>query len=151
MVGGVAGRVQGGQAVEAFSLADRQVRDQHVLGSCGGEGGRGRTAGPAEGVGCARVVLVAVGDRDGGDLSGGGEDGGDVLGEVGAGIEDESAAGRVDQVGVGAVIGHQPRIGGDDPPDAGEHSDGHVADRLGFGEEGHLRAWSLGRGTGAIA
>ena len=80
----------------------------------GGRGQRGRAR---------RVVDVRVGDEDGADRAqrgGGRHDGGGVRGIGRAGVDDDRL-GAAHEVGVRPRSGHEARIGGGQPQDAGAH------------------------------
>ncbi len=66
-----------------------------------------------------------------------------MCGAVGAGIEHGEAAGGVDQVGVGAVIGHRAWIGRDDAGNAGQDGMHGATGGFGFGQEGHCGSFPL--------
>ena len=90
------------------------------------------------------MVVVGVADQDQFQLAVDGvQDVLHMLRAVRTGVEHGEAAGRLDQVGVGAVIGHRAGIGGDDAGDAGQDGMHGAADGLGFGQEGHCGSFPL--------
>ena len=90
----------------------------------------------------ADMVVVRVAHQDERDLAAGvAQDRLDVLGMAfRPGIQHRQPFRRVDQIGVGAVIGHRAGIVGDDPADAGQHRQIGAALRLRFGQKGHVDA-----------
>ncbi len=81
---------------------------------------------------------MSVREQDQIDLAAGrGKDRGDVGGVVRARIEHHQSLAALDQVGVGAVIGHRPGVFGDDAADAGQHRQRRAPLGFGLGQEGH--------------
>ena len=118
-----------------------------VKGDIGREAGGGglmpgvdRGAGcGAEGGGGAEVVVMRVAEQDGGDWRAGGfQHGGDVGGVIGSGVQHCDAAGGVDEIGVGAPVGHDAGVVGDHATDAGDDGQRGAAGRFGLGQEAHV-------------
>ncbi len=138
MVGGVAGGEYRGEAGDGIAIAQGVVGAELGAGIDLGRMDWG-AGGGAERIGGAVVVAMGVADDDAADAAGArGGDGFDMGGAVRAGIEhDEAALAILDEVGVGAVIGHDAGVGRHQTGDAGQDGERHETGRLVFDQERH--------------
>jgi hypothetical protein len=144
VIGGVAGGEDGGEAGDFVAVVEL-VRDSNVFPGAVLIGVNLRARGLRQLVERAVMIGMGMGEEDAGDrrFAGGGEDVGYMRVVVRAGIDDGQAVGAVDEIGVGAVIGHHARIVGDDTANAGKHREGNSAGRFRFGQEGHAAYWRV--------
>ena len=137
MVGRVARRVQRGPSGHDVIVVQRNVgrkmRNRRTVVAIDRRSGGGlqRRHG-------TEMVGMRVAEQNARDPPlGGGQDRLDMRRIVRAGVEHAEPVIPRDEVGVGAMIRHRPRVRRDDACDPGPHGQDVAADRRGFGEEFH--------------
>ncbi len=126
------------------AVMDRDVGREALGPRCGASHGRrpGRRLQRRHG---AKMVAMRVAEQDAHDRAGREpQDVGHVRRLVRARVQHGDAVGLLDQVGVGAVIGHAARIVRDDAADARADRLQHAALGHGLGQEGHIHHSGFG-------